>query len=82
MTEGSNATAQEFSGRIINVVLPVKIKLKVVEAPEVVKGDTQSTVMKTVKLESGAELQVPIFIKSGDRVIVDTRDASYVERAK
>ena len=82
MKEGSSVEAQSFEGRVINVELPVKVPLEVVQAPDVVKGDTQSTVMKEVELETGAKLQTPIFIKAGDTVIVDTRDGSYVERAK
>ena len=44
LKEGANAHAQLFEGRVINVELPVKVPLKVTEAPDVVKGDTQSTV--------------------------------------
>ncbi len=82
LKEGMNADLQQFAGRVINVELPIKVPLKVVEAPDVVKGDTQSTVMKTVVLETGAEVQTPMFVKKGDVIIVDTRDASYVERQK
>ena len=82
LTEGCSATAQFFSGQVINLELPVKVALKVTDAPDVVKGDTQSTVQKEVTLESGAKIQAPIFIKSGDTIMVDTRDGSYVERQK
>lgn len=82
MKEGSTVTAESFDGRVINIELPIKVPLVVTEAADVVKGDTQSTVMKTVTLETGAEIQTPIFIKQGDTVVVDTRDSSYVERAK
>ena len=79
---GQEVQAQRFNGRIINVNLPIKITLEVTEAPEVTKGDTQSTVQKYVTLETGAQIQAPIFIKSGEKIIVDTRTSSYVERAK
>ena len=82
MKEGTTVTAESFNGRVINVELPIKVPLKVTEAPDVVKGDTQSTVMKEVTLETGARVQTPIFIKQGETIIVDTRDGSYVERAK
>lgn len=82
LKEGSHANLQQFDGRVINVELPIKVPLQVTEAPDVVKGDTQSTVMKTVTLETGAEIQTPMFIKQGDIIIVDTRDCSYVERQK
>lgn len=82
MPEGSQAQLQMHEGKPIGIELPVKVPLKVDEAPDVVKGDTQSTVMKEVKLETGAKAQTPMFIKTGDTIIVDTRDGSYVERAK
>lgn len=82
LPEGAEAQLQLFDGKPIGLELPVKVPLKVIDAPEVVKGDTQSTVLKTAKLETGTEVQVPIFIKPGDVILVDTRDGSYVERQK
>jgi elongation factor P len=82
MKEGLEVMAQSFNGRTINIDLPVKVPLAVTEAPEVVKGDTQSTVQKEVTLETGAKVQAPMFIKPGDVIIVDSRDGSYVERQK
>lgn len=82
LKDGTSVTAQSFEGRVISVELPIKIALNVSSTPDVVKGDTQSTVMKEAQLESGARVQVPIFIKQGDNVVVDTRDGSYVERQK
>ncbi len=82
LKEGANAQAQLFEGRVINVELPFKVPLKVTESPDVVRGDTQSTVLKTVILENGTEASVPIFIKQGETIVIDTRDGSYVERQK
>lgn len=82
LKEGANANVQLFEGKVINVELPIKVPLQVIEAPDVVKGDTQSTVMKTVVLETGAEIQTPMFVKKDDVIVVDTRDSSYVERQK
>jgi elongation factor P len=82
LKEGNVANIQTFDGRVINVELPIKVDLAVVEAPDVVKGDTQSTVLKEVKLETGAKVQTPMFVKTGDTIVVDTRDGSYVERKK
>lgn len=82
LPEGADVSIQLFDGRAIGVELPVKVKLKVTQAPEVVKGDTQATVQKQVELETGAHIQAPIFVKAGDTLVVDTRDGSYVERAK
>lgn len=82
LKEGENITAQLFNGKVINIELPIKVALQVTESPDVVKGDTQSTVQKEVELETGARINVPIFIKQGDVIVVDTRDSSYVERKK
>jgi len=82
LKESQVVTVQMFNGKYINVDLPLKLTLQVIDAPEVTKGDTQSTVMKTIKLETGAEIQAPIFIKINDKVVVDSRNFSYVERAK
>lgn len=82
MKESDTVKAHLFEGRVINIELPVKIPLQVTDTPDVVKGDTQSTVLKEATLETDTKIQVPIFIKSGDVVIVDTRDGSYVERKK
>lgn len=83
LPEGAHAQLQFYEGAAIGLELPIKVQLKVIQAPDVVKGDTQSTVHKEVQLETGATIQAPIFIKSGDTIVVDTRDGgSYVERAK
>lgn len=82
LPEGADASIQLFEGQPIGIEMPVKVKLKVAQAPDVVRGDTQSTVQKQVELETGATIQAPIFIKTGDTIVVDTRDGSYVERAK
>lgn len=82
LPEGSDCLVQLFEGQPIGLELPVKVKLKVTQAPDVVRGDTQSTVQKQVELETGAAIAAPIFVKAGDVLVVDTRDGSYVERAK
>jgi len=82
MKESDTVKAHLFEGVVINVELPIKIPLEVTSTPDVVRGDTQSTVLKEATLETGAIVQVPIFIKQGDVIIVDTRDGSYVERKK
>lgn len=82
LVEGNSVDAQLFKGRVVSIDLPIKLPLKVVYAEDVVKGDTQSTVQKSVELETGAKVMVPLFIKTGDIVIIDTRDGTYVERQK
>lgn len=83
LPEGGRAKIQLFEGQAIGLELPIKVALRVVTAPDVVKGDTQSTVQKEVVLETGHQIQAPLFIKAGETIVVDTRQGgSYVERAK
>jgi elongation factor P len=69
-----------FEGRPVVVNPPDFVELEVVETDPGVKGDTQSGGTKPAKLETGKVIQVPLFIKVGDRVRVDTRTGSYVTR--
>ena len=61
--------------------MPNFVTLKVVQADSVVRGDTASSVLKNVTLETGAVVQVPAFIKEGDTLRIDTRTGEYLERA-
>ena len=61
--------------------LPPSVVLKVVESPDWVKGDSATNVRKPVKLETGLEINVPIFIKAGEMIKVDTRSGEYIGRA-
>jgi len=72
-----------FSGdRPINIQLPVKVDLKVTYAEPAVRGNTaQGNVTKPVELETGAKIAVPLFIKTGDMVRINTQTGEYVERA-
>lgn len=82
LKEGEAVNLQFFDGRVINVELPTSILLIVTYTESVVKGDTTSNVQKDATLETGKVIKVPAFIKTGDVVKVDTRDGSYLERAK
>lgn len=64
----------------LGVELPIMVKLKVSNTVPGVRGDTVSNIMKPAVLETGAEIQVPLFINAGDTVKVDTRTGEYVER--
>ena len=71
-----------FNDKIIGVKLPIKIELKVVEAPPAVRGDTAQGGTKQIKTETGATLTVPLFINEGDIIRVNTDTKEYVERAE
>ncbi len=72
--------AMLFDDRIIGLTMPVKMELKVVEAHETTKGNTAQGATKAVVLETGAEIQVPMFIKEGDVVRVNTETGAYTDR--
>jgi elongation factor P len=61
--------------------LPAAVELAVAETEPGVKGDTVSNVTKPATLETGAVVQVPLFVESGERIRVDTREARYISRA-
>lgn len=67
--------------RPLSVDLPSAVSLKVIESAEGIKGDTASNVQKPAKLETGLVVQVPLFIKEGDVIRVNTTDGSYLGRA-
>ncbi len=65
----------------VGVELPINVELRVVETDPGFKGDTVSGATKPAKLETGAVIQVPLFIHTGDVIRVDTRNQTYMERA-
>ena len=74
------AKALIFDGKIIGVKLPIKMDLKVVEAPPSMKGNTAQGGNKVVKVETGASVNTPLFINEGDTIKVNTETGEYVER--
>ncbi len=70
-----------YKGEPIGIDLPIFISLAIVEAEPGVRGDTVSGATKPAKLESGAVVQVPLFLSVGDRIKIDTRTGTYIERA-
>ena len=80
LIEGTEIIVLNWNGTPINIELPVKIKLKVVEAPPGVRGNTVSTGGKLAKLETGLSVSVPLFIKEGEEIIVNTERGEYVGR--
>ncbi|MCB1174789.1 MAG: elongation factor P [Leptospiraceae bacterium] len=69
-----------FGGDPVGVIPPNFVEREVTYAEEGLKGDTQGTARKPVTIETGAEVQVPLYIKTGDMIKVDLRDFSFVER--
>lgn len=80
MQEGETYKVIIWDGNPIDIKLPYKVVYKVTEAPEAVKGDTVTGATKMVTVETGLKVKVPIFIKEGERVLVNTETGEYVER--
>ncbi|TSA44465.1 elongation factor P, partial [bacterium] len=72
--------AYKFGEKFINVELPIKMDLKVTEAPPAIKGNTAQGGTKLVTLETGAKINAPLFINEGDILRINTTTGEYVER--
>lgn len=79
--EGDVVDLLDFDGSPIGLKLPIKVDLKVTEAPPAVKGNTAQGGVKQVVLETGLTLSTPMFINEGDVVRINTETGEYVERA-
>jgi elongation factor P len=80
LTENMEVQAVYLEGDLVDIEMPLNVVLTVAETEPGVRGDTVSNVMKPAKLETGADVRVPLFIKQGDKVRIDTRTGEYVER--
>lgn len=69
-----------YKGEIIGVTLPLTVELKVTQTDPGFKGDTATAGTKSATLETGLEIQVPLFINEGDVLKIDTRNGAYLER--
>lgn len=81
LLEGTEVTVLNFNSTPVNIELPIKVTLTVVEAPPGIKGDTAGTGGKVVTLETGLKISAPLFVNEGDKVIVNTEKGEYVSRA-
>jgi elongation factor P len=82
LQEGMVVTMESYEDDPISVALPETVVLEITEADAVVKGQTASSSYKPAMLENGVRIMVPPHIESGTRVVVNTAEAAYVERAK
>jgi elongation factor P len=82
LQDGMTVTVESHEGRPIGVTLPDQVTLEVVEAEPVVKGQTAASSYKPAKLENGVRILVPPFVGTGERVVVDTNELTYVRRAE
>ena len=82
LQDGMKVIISSYEGTPVGVELPQTVTLQIVEADPVVKGQTASSSYKPAKLENGMRVMVPPHIEAGTRIVVNTGDGSYVERAK
>lgn len=82
LQEGMIVSASSFEGEIISITIPDTVIMLIVEADPVVKGQTAASSYKPAILENGLRIMVPPHIEAGTRVVVNTDDREYVERAK
>ncbi len=80
LKEGNLCKIMFYEGRAISAELPFFVEFKIIEAEPAVKGDTATSISKNAKIETGSTVQVPLFIKEGDRIRIDTRTGKYLER--
>jgi elongation factor P len=80
LIEGQEVDVLVFNDNPVSIALPTKVTLEVKSAPDGVKGNSSGAVTKTIILENDLEIRTPLFIKSGDKVIVNTGTGEYVER--
>ena len=82
LVESSEVQVTMYEGKAIGIQLPQKLDFEVTETiDDAAKGNTATSATKEATLETGWKLQVPMFVKTGDRVRIATEDGSYVERA-
>ncbi len=80
LRDGTDVDVLYFDGKAVAIDLPVKMEFKVTSAPPGVKGNSAGNVTKKVKLETGFEIAVPLFINEGDVIRINTDTGEYAER--
>lgn len=81
LQDGMKVTVELHEERPIGIALPDYVTLQIIEADPVVKGQTAASSYKPAKMENGIRVMVPPFIESGERIVVDTNEITYVRRA-
>jgi elongation factor P len=80
-TEGDVIQVLDHDGRIVGVELPAAVLLEVTETEPGIAGNTVQNATKPATLETGVQVQVPLFVEEGDKVKIDTRSGAYLSRA-
>ncbi|QKT05437.1 elongation factor P [Mycoplasma sp. OR1901] len=81
LKEGSEVLVRKFEEEVLDIELPANIVLEVTSAPDAVKGNTTTNPQKKVIVETGFELETPMFIKEGDQIIISTETGKYAGKS-
>ena len=81
LVENATVTVTFVEEKAVSVEIPSSVILTVTDAPEGVRGDSANNVQKAITLETGIVVQAPLFIKTGEKIKIDTRTRKYMERA-
>ncbi|WP_040547112.1 elongation factor P [Pedosphaera parvula] len=81
LVENAQVTMTFVEDKAVSLELPSSVVLTVTDAPEGIRGDSANNVQKSVTMETGIVVQAPLFIKTGEKLKIDTRTGKYMERA-
>jgi elongation factor P len=81
LVENAPVTVTFVEEKAVSLEVPSSVVLTVTDAPEGIRGDSANNVQKSITLETGITVQAPLFIKTGEKIKVDTRTGKYMERA-
>lgn len=81
LVENGTVTVTFVEDKAVSIELPSSVVLTVSDAPEGIRGDSANNVQKSVTMETGIVVQAPLFIKTGEKIKIDTRTGKYMERA-
>ena len=81
MVENGQVTMTFVEDKAVSIELPPSVVLSVTDAPEGIRGDSANNVQKAIVVETGITVQAPLFIKTGEKIKIDTRTGKYMERA-
>jgi elongation factor P len=81
LVENATVTVTFVDDKAVSIELPSSVVLTVTDAPEGIRGDSANNVQKAITMETGITVQAPLFIKTGEKIKIDTRTGKYMERA-
>jgi elongation factor P len=80
LMDGMDIVLHIYNGNVVNIALPLVVEQTITECDPVIKGATAQAQTKTAKTETGLTIQVPAYMKEGEKIKIDTRDFRYISR--